>query len=326
MFHRYRLVIPALLLLPGGGAAPVAAHSPAAEWSLAQVNENGFGDRHNSLAWSMMWWRGQLYVGTSRAAFCLRALGWQGPYPPTDPDVECAPDPADLPLAAEIWRYTPESGDWDRVYRSPDDVPYPDRPGRFIARDIGYRDMIVFREPDGTEALYVSGVSARFLGPSLPPPRLLRSTDGTTFEAVPQAPGTVLGDIDANNFRSLAVYGGRLYVTAGTIWGDGPLYESANPAAGNDAFRLVTPPGMRVFSVKPFNDQLYVGTTDIVNGYGIYRTAAAGPTPYIFTPVVTAAAHHPGSPYLPHSSVISVEVFRGSLYAGTDGPLGSVNK
>lgn len=313
-----------LLLTMAGAARPHSqdAAPAAAASSLTQVNIPGFGDRYNSISWSMLWWRGRLYVGTSRAAFCLRVLGWHDAYPPSDPDVECTPDRADLPLAAEIWRYAPDPGGWELVYRAPTDLPYPGRPGKFIARDIGYRDMIAFREPDGTEALYVSGVSARFLPGALPPPRLLRSTDGVTFEPVPQDRGTVLGDLDANNFRSLAVFRDKLYVTAGSIWGDGPLYESANPAAGNNTFRLVTPPGMRVFSIEVFDNQLYVGTTDVAGGWGIYRTTGLGSAPYTFVPVVTGAAHHPGEPSLP-TSVISFETFNGSLYAGTDG-LGDV--
>jgi len=318
-----RLCIWLLALMPAGesllAALPAAAHEAEAS-SFEQINLNGFGDRYNSIAWSTLWWKGQLYVGTSRASLCLRPLKLGQPYPPTDPDLECTPDPADLPLQAEIWRYTPEQDLWEMVYQSPNDLPIPGRQGKFTARDVGYRDMIVFRESDGTEALYVSGVSARFLYPQLPPPRLLRSTEGTHFEPVPQAPGTVLGDLSGNNFRSLGVFRNRLYVTAGDIWGDGPLLESTHPAQGNNSFRQVTPPGMRVFSVEPFNAQLYVGTTDIVNGYGVYRTDGSGSVPYTFIPVVTRAAFHPGSPYIPHS-IISMAVFQGRLYAGSDGPL-----
>lgn len=297
-----------------------ALDSSLARQSLVQVNINGFGDRQNSISWSMLWWRGKLYVGTSRAALCLRELGWGREYPPPDPDVECPEDPLDLPLQAEIWRYTPGGDGWELVYRSPEDLEIPGHPGRFVARDIGYRDMMVFKEPDGTEAMYVSGVSARFIYPELPPPRLLRSTDGLNFQPVPQAPGTMLGDFTGNNFRSMGSFQDRFYVTAGGAWGDGVLLESEDPAQGNDSFRQVTPPGFRVFSVETFNGQLYVGTTNWVQGYGIYRTDATGDVPYEFTPVVTRSAFHPGTPDRPHS-VISMETFQGKLYAGTDGPL-----
>ena len=299
---------------------PLTSESITASMSLTQINLDGFGDRYNTIAWSMLWWNGYLYVGTTRATLCLEAHSWGLPYPPPDPDLICTPDIADLPLQAEIWRYTPQLNHWDRVYQSPNDLPLPGRPGKFTARDIGYRDMIVYREPDGTEAMYVSAVSSRFLYPSLPPPRLLRSTDGMHFAPVPQDPGTVLGDLTANNFRSLAVYRNHLYVTAGDIWGDGVLYEATNPKAGDNAFQQVTPSGMRVFSTVIFNNQLYVGTTDIVYGYGVYRTDATGLPPYRFIPVVTRAANYPASPAIPHS-VISMIVFQGSLYVGTDGPL-----
>jgi hypothetical protein len=38
---------------------------------FSQLNEPGFGDRWNSFAWSMVWWRDQLYVGTNRAFACV---------------------------------------------------------------------------------------------------------------------------------------------------------------------------------------------------------------------------------------------------------------
>jgi hypothetical protein len=273
--------------------------------SLRQVSVKGFGDFYNTISWSMVWWKGKLYVGTDRAGTA-------------DPDLFCPQDPADLPLQAEIWRYTPEIRSWDRVYQSPPQ-PIPGRPGKVTGKDIGYRYMAIFRESSGVEALYVSGVSARILYPSLPPPRILRSTDGVNFAPLPQNPGTVLGSVQGNNFRSIAVFNDKFYVTAGAFWGDGPLLEAANPELGNNAFRYVTPPGMRVFSVQPFNNQLYVGTTDYVNGYAVYRTGATGRPPYTFTPIVTGSAWNPMR-IAPHS-VISMEVFNGLLYAGTDGGL-----
>lgn len=322
MAVRHLFALMACVIVPAASRAENAAQDGSLQPGpgVRQVNENGFGDRYNSIAWSMLWWKGKLYVGTYRASSCLRAVQWSLPYPPSDPDLVCPPDPLDLPLQAEIWRHTPETELWERVYHSPQ-VPIPGRPDKFVGRDIGYRDMIVFTEPDGTEAMYVSGVSGRVLYPDLPPPRLLRSADGVHFEAVPQRPGTVLGSTLANNFRSLAVFNKRLYVTLGSFWGDGRLLEADNPRLGNNAFRFVTPPGMRVFSVTSYRNQLYVGTTDTVNGYGIYRTSAIGPRPYYFRPIVTGGAFNPGKQLEKPSSVISMVVFRDRLYAGTDGAI-----
>src|SRR5688572_4254242 len=109
--------------LPAIPAAPQHT-SLEPESGARQVNEDGFGDRYNSIAWSMLWWRGQLYVGTYRASSCVRAVQWSQPYPPPDPDLACTPNPLDLPLQAEIWRYTPEIELWQRVYQAPL-VPIP---------------------------------------------------------------------------------------------------------------------------------------------------------------------------------------------------------
>src|SRR5262249_29142578 len=155
-----------------------------------------------------------------------------------------------------------ETGQWDRIFQS-DVLPNPKAPGKFVARDIGYRDMVIYREADGTDALYIVGCSAREYTPGLPPPRILRMTvvtDATgsheVFEAIPQDPGTVMGDLNAITFRATAVYNGRLYVTASPgLTGDGYLLESANPRGGNNNFRLVTPLTSHIYELSVFNNQ-----------------------------------------------------------------------
>src|SRR5262249_38595989 len=141
-----------------------------------------------------------------------RAMPFLQRYPPRlDIDVKCTKRPDDLPLRGEIWRYSPAEDRWERVYQSPLDVPVPRAPDRMMPRDVGYRGVALFTGRDGPDALYISGVSARMIHAELPPPRLLRSTDGRTFEAVPQDAGTLMGSIDAVGFRALAVHGGRLF-------------------------------------------------------------------------------------------------------------------
>jgi hypothetical protein len=274
----------------------------------------------------MQWWNGKLYVGTNRAFLCaeraaihngLPLLRWfpLAKYPPADPDAGCTPDMHDLPLQAEIWRWTPETDTWERVYQSPRDVPIPGKRGRHVARDVGFRDMAVFVEPDGREALYVSGVSSRFIYHHVPSARLLRSLDGESFEPVPQQPGTCLGDLKTGSLRTIVSYKGRLFVIAGEIRGDGIILEASHPARGNDHFRQVTPPGMAVFEMIPFNGYLYVGVRD-TKGYAVLKTDATGTPPYTFTPVVTHGAYLPRPSYM----VISMQVYQGRLYVGTDRP------
>lgn len=313
--------------------------SPLLPWDFSQVAPRGFGDRQNSWAWSMQWWRGRLYVGTNRAMRCVEAASTARNfpglplYPPTDPDIECADAWEDLPLQAEIWGYTPETRTWELVFRSSQDIPIPDHPGKFVARDIGFRGMTVFAEADGTEALYVAGVSPRTLyevpgqDPGLvPPPRILRTTDGTTFEPIPQDSGTFMGDLShidevaINSLRSLIVYNGRLYVIAGRFQGQGVLLESANPSAGNNEWRWVSPPGVRVFEVEVFNGQLYLGL-DYKGGEDktvVLRMDASGDLPYTFTPVLTVDAISEG--FAVYRTIVSMHVFQNRLYVGTDSP------
>jgi hypothetical protein len=317
-------VLGALLLLVQ--SAPAAPPQPLLPSEFVEAAPQGFGDRQNSAAWSMQWWKGKLYVGTVRAWFCW-VQAWANinvspliPYPPNDPNKDCAPDPRDLPLQAEIWRYTPETNTWERVYQAPNDVEIPGSPGKYTARDIGYRGMTVFTESDGTEALYVGGATSYALWPPMPPPRILRSTDGTTFEPIPQDPGTFLGDLGfrQSTFRSMEVYKGRLYVINGDIQGQGAVLEAENPAGGNDNFRQITPPGMQVFEMAVFNGFLYFGLADRYKGYSVVKTDAMGTPPYTFTPVVTNGGFLQPSPSM---SVVSMSMLDDRLYVGTDSPV-----
>lgn len=306
--------------------APAQSPQPLYSGNFLEAAPQGFGDRQNSGAWSMTWWNGTLYVGTVRAWFCWSAAWFHihfpriFQYPPPDPDLQCAEDPTDLPLQAEIWRWIPGTGIWERVYQSPNDVPIPEHPGKLTARDIGYRAMAVFTEPSGTEALYVGGVTSNLLWPPMPPPRILRSTDGVTFQPIPQDPGTVLGNLGFNqsSFRSMEVYKGRLYVINGQIRGQGRVLEAQDPAGGNDNFRWVTPDGLQVFEMASFNGFLYLGVADLARGYAVVKTDATGTPPYSLTPVVTRGAFARPAP---SKSVVSMHVFNGRFYVGTDNPV-----
>jgi hypothetical protein len=288
------------------------------------INEPGFGDKWNGWPWSMQWWHGKLYVGTGRAVQCLEyvalkaALPYALHYPPRiDPDVKCAACPYDLPLQAEIWRYTPEARAWERMVQSEATVTLPDNPGKGIARDIGYRNMIVYTEADGTEALYVATVTARVIDRAAPPPRLLRSTDGVTFTAVPATPGTVMGDLQADSLRALAIYNKRLYVVAGRLFGDGLVLESENPAGGDNHFRQITPAHIRVNEMAVFNGFLYLGLRQPLKGYSVVKTDASGTPPYRFMPVIP---HGGGRKVWRSHTVMSMYVFQNRLYVGTESP------
>ncbi|MFB3827323.1 MAG: hypothetical protein ACE15B_11170 [Bryobacteraceae bacterium] len=292
-------------------------YPPLGRADFSPVAPQGFGDRQNGWAWGMAWFKGKLFVGTNRAYHCMEiAAIHRGfpfvPYPPNDRDMECAPDPADLPSQAEIWSWDPQSRLWTRVYQSPNDVPIPGNPGKFAARDTGFRGMFVFTEPDGTQALYVSGLNARWYIGTEAPARILRSVDGVNFEALPQAPNTVLGDVNNNSFRGMAAHNGRLYVVAGNILGQGVVLGSSNPKAGNDAWQVVTPPNLSVFEIASYNGYLYYGTHND-RGFELLKTAVPGPTNPITTVMRMAGDR---MDLLGNIDVISMHVFKGRLYVG----------
>jgi hypothetical protein len=342
-----RALVRAAVLAAAACAAREAAAQAIFPAQIAEAAAQGFGDRNNSQPWAMAWWRNKLYVGTGRSTFCVQAAttayfypNLEGYYPPKEEDIDCTPDPYDLPLQAEIWRWTPETDTWEMIYRSPNDVPIQGtEPVRFTARDIGFRGMLVFTEADGTEALYVAGVTSRggagvgFLGP-VPPPRLLRSTDGETFNAVPQDPGTFLGDITVTGFRNMVSHRGRMFLVASVgLLGHGLLLEAAHPELGNDAFRNVSPPhptlpgvDLTFFEIAAFQGSLYVGTgVQPLNDdtpFSLLKTDAAGSPPYTFTTVIPDGGY---KKFGASPAVISLSPFRGRLYVGTDREVMRVN-
>jgi hypothetical protein len=310
-----------MLLAIGGTANGAPGAVVAGRW--IEAAPQGFGDRQNSIAWAMQWWRGHLYVGTGRSYICWRGAMWAAAvpglasslYPPPHADADCTPSPTDLPMRAEIWRWTPETDAWERVYQSPQDVPIPGQPGKYVARDVGFRGMLAFTEADGAEALYVPAVSAREMytqTEQLPPPRLLRTTDGLHFEPVPQDPGTFMGDLPLTGLRSGAIHNGRMYLTHGNARGEGTLIEAQYPAGGNDNFRAVLPPGAKVWDAVSYNGLLYVGLVT-ADGFAVVKTDALGAPPYTFTTVITAGGYL-NSPSL---SVVSFQEYKGQLYVGT---------
>lgn len=291
---------------------------PLSRSHFLQAVPQGFGDRQNSYAWSMEWFEGKLFVGTGRAVFCAQAEAYHlvqpaAPYPPPDLDIQCTPDPNDLPLQAEIWSWDPATNIWARVYQSPNNVPIRNtNPQKFTARDFAFRGMGVFTEPDGTPALYVSGCSPG-LYPGVPPARVLRTTDGVNFTALPQTPGTFLGNFKGSCYRGIQAYNNKLYLMSIT---PPVMLESADPQLGDNSFRAVTRPGSSPWEMAAYNGYLYVSFADITNGFSVSKTNAQGTPPYAFTPLITNGGFR--SPY-PNKAILSMAEFNGSLYLGGDG-------
>ena len=113
---------------------------PSLERPLTRIAEGGFGDGWNAYPHSMAWFRGALYVGTTRANLCsIKAARPPGfVFWP----IRCPDDVYDIDRRAEIWRFDPGEGSWQRIYQS----PWADSAG-LVPRDIGYRGMRVSVAP-----------------------------------------------------------------------------------------------------------------------------------------------------------------------------------
>ncbi|HEX8854449.1 MAG TPA: hypothetical protein VF752_02530, partial [Thermoleophilaceae bacterium] len=164
-------------------------------------------------------------------------------------------------------------------------------------------------------------VTADELLPSLKrthPPRMLITTDGRHFRAVP-ARGVLLRNPFGTNrvigFRTLKVWRDRLYLTLSAgLTGDGEVYEVTRPWGPNARFRQITPKDLAVFEIEKFGNALYAGTGSRTTGYGVYKTSSRK-APYKWTPVVTNAAGRGAR----ITSVVSMYPFEGRLYVGASG-------
>lgn len=318
---------------------------PFSASSFHQSPPRGFGDFNNSWAQAMIWWHGNLYVGTARDSTCTSDYAlWQYidlnfpslisyyPYPPSDPDLTCGPG-LTLPLQAEIWRWSPTAAAasaWAEVYLSPAVIPNPG-PGYgqpapvgapLLPYEIAIRDFAAYTEADGTQALYAFTVNSGIMWDQtqIPPPRILRTTDGIHWAPLPQDPGTFLGELsfttDRTSFRSGVQYNGMMFAICGPVEGEGTLIASADPEAGDNAWFVAAPSTMQFYDMAVFNGWLYLGGFDSAGtGYQIYKTNAQGPPPYQLITVVPQAGYLT-NPF-PSSSVVSMYVHRNRLYVGT---------
>ena len=279
---------------------------------------NGFGDRNNAFAYSMSWFKDHLYVGTSRANLCLLKKGlsyitmdvWpvECPYPVYSPEFE------QTQARAEIWRYSPQRDEWERVFQSPLVI---DSEGAEISHIVGFRAMCVFQgASDPHPVLYVAGW-ARWRGPG---PVILRSVDGQTFTPVSR-PGLV--DLPITSTRLLIPFKERLYTSPTSSKGGNPnssdyliVYESADPASGEwepvSTPRFGDPENITIFEMAAMGDYLYAGTGNL-KGFQLWRTRGEGKPPYEWTQMLEGGA---GRGAL-NQGVVSLVPFKGALYIGT---------
>ncbi|MCO6437627.1 MAG: hypothetical protein J5J06_11105, partial [Phycisphaerae bacterium] len=318
MCHRHCMwgtVVVGLMLLLGVGTSPSRAQGLKAE-DFRQIGEQGFGLRGNSYAWSMAYFKDRLYIGTNHNFLCIvRSIrGVTANNAEQEVPVDCDPNLLDTDLRGRIYTYDPATQEIELVYISPTSKALSsDGTFRDVAVDLGYRSMLVHREPDGREALYVGTyVTTEVPGP---PPRILRSVDGRHFEALP---GKISNDATLVSYRSLTSYKGRLYVLGiGRVGEETTLLEAVDPASGE--FIRVNPPNfgdpanISAFELEAFKGFLYIGTATDDQGFQLLKTQAVGRPPYVFEKVLTKGAYR-GSR---NQNVVSLKAFGDYLYVGT---------
>ena len=285
------------------------------------IAQRGFGDGHNSYAHSMVWFNGRLLVTTMRDNFALMrsrlSLGMDV-WP-----IECPLDPFELDLRAEIWAYEPLQDSWERVFKAPTIIGSHGKP---IPRDISYRSVAVMRdEASGFERLFISTWSpARGPGPVI-----MMTEDGCNFETTCE-PGLV--GLPVTTIRSMIPFKGRLFTTpAGSrggntnVSGHTVVYESRDPARGSwvpvSDFGFGDVGNKSLHEMCAWGDYLYAGTLNH-SGFQLWRSDCEGEPPYDWELVLDKGA---GRGPL-NQGVLSMYVFKGSLYIGTGIQGGGVDR
>ncbi len=281
----------------------------------------GFGDGHNSYAHSMAWYKGKLYMGTTRSNMCMLKLQAAFSQLPLHVwPVEC-PDDRDglykLDFHAQIWCYDPTTAKWERVYRAPE---VEGLGGAMVAREIGYRSMEIYQAPNDPEpALYI----ATWAPGRAPGGLILKTFDGQSF-----SPVTPYGMIDPpiSTTRSLTAFKGRLHFAPtarrGTDGGQQNsaglpiVFAAADPE--HDEWEAVNIPGfgdannLGIFSLATVGDTLYAGTINL-NGLQVWATDGEGSSPYRWRQIITDG----GGRGPLNQAVACMTGFKGALYVGT---------
>ncbi len=301
--------------------------------AFVKIGEGGFGDSANSYSWSVLPFKGDLYVGTNRHHLhsMMEALTYM-PGSPISPDMLPAgllPDPPPgnsgwftpgwaEAFQGEIWRYSSDNK-WERVHQS-GVSKLPD--GRPVPVAYGYRALAEFKG-----YLYACGIGTWM--PPVPTNSILRSASGDA--------GTwqdVSGIIKATtNIRAITEWNGKLHVAASVAEGQVPgmgagavVFASDDPAA--TGWTPVSVPGFggnnsEIYYLAVFNNHLYASTVNLVTGFEVWKTngTSDGTGKYIWTPVIRNGFGDTWNQY-----GMTMAAFGDHLYLGTAVGIGMVMK
>lgn len=297
---------------------------------MRKIATGGFGDPLNHYAHSGAWFKGHLYIGTSRANLQFLKLGKLNVdiphWPVDDLGINYTPKFEREVAAAEIWRVS-ESNDhkfsYERVYQSPyHPFSTEQRPFR---SEISYRSMCVFKDNGRDQGLFVATTS-RSEGNG---PDLLYSQDGISFQRLPKPS---VGSARAQNsdqpqfssIRNLIQYDDLIItcVTGGSKGNinhsmNSNIYASESPASGEwvsingDGFGSY-PDCFCVFSLCAHQGNLYAGTAGM-NGFALFKGTRTGTLTFDWELVVDGGA---GRGSL-NQAIVAMCSFGDDLYLGT---------
>ena len=298
--------------------------------AFVKISEGGFGDSANSYSWSVLPFKGDLYVGTNRHHLhsMMEALTLMpgSPISPSMLPADLLPDQppsttwfslvwADA-FQGEIWRYS-KKNQWERVHRS---GVYPMGGENYAPIAYGYRALAQFNG-----YLYACGIGTWM--PPVPYNTIIRSASGDpgSWEDVS---GIIRG---TTNIRAITEWNGKLYVAASVPSG-AVVFASADPAT-ND-WTPVSIPGLggdkpgdnsEIYYLAVFNNHLYASTVNLVNGFEVWKTDGTpdinNPGKYVWTPVIQ---HGFGDTWNQYG--MTMAAFGDHLYLGTAVGIGMVMK
>jgi hypothetical protein len=296
---------------------------PLAAGHFRRIAERGFGGGYNSYAYSYAWYDDHLYIGTNRNALQTIIMRWPFKVPFEFPPVPVPDRYEELDLRGQIWRYSPATDTWERVFRSPMVRGFE---GRLAPVAVAFRCMVVFQgKSDERPALYTLPV----VGRNAPGCSTLRSLDGIHFEKLnpPQLEGE---QQNFGSFRAVAPFKGKLWVAPTQTKGDpkvlrtyANVIENVDVRCSDDPVRgrweiscapgFGDPTNRGIIEMQAWGDYLYVGTLNVREGFQLWRTDGEGPAPHRWERVLDRGADR--GPL--NQAVLSMAVFNDCLYIGT---------
>jgi hypothetical protein len=319
--------------------------------NFEMIGARGLGDGHNSYAYSAAWFRDHLYVGSNRDA--LTMLNYNAPFKfSISGDARTETDDAhfaegktnkardvnsvasdmqiwptlvpdnyeELDRQGQIWRYSPDSADWNRIYRAPLTMGTN---GKEVPLAYGFRNMCVFQgRSDRQPALYTVPMCGRFT----PGPVMLRSEDGEVFETL-ESSREALSGRGVGSFRGVVAFKGKLFVAPSGSHKGGASYVNMAPNASilctEDPLSGVwadsslpafgDPTNQGVMDMAVCGGYLYVGTVNVERGFQLWKTDGEGPAPHRWVKVLEDGADR--GPF--NQVVLCFAEFNGSLYFGS---------